>query len=168
MFEDNFKDYFESAPQPEEQPAKKVESLEEGQEREIEESTIERKHSRKRLILVCAVLVAVLAAAGWFWATYLHPYKIAQNTGRLVEMSCQGVIFKTYEGKMISEKFIADTLHYYQSDFLFTVKNDSVASQVKALCGSGKKVTLNYEEYKGRLPWRGETKCFVTSVEVDK
>ena len=120
------------------------------------------------MILVCAVLVAVLAVAGWFWATYLHPYKIAQNTGRLVEMSCQGVIFKTYEGKMISEKFIADTLHYYQSDFLFTVKNDSVASQVKALCGSGKKVTLNYEEYNGRLPWRGETKCFVTSVEVDK
>lgn len=167
MFDDDFKDYFESAPQPE-KPAVKVETPEERQEREIEESTIERKHNRKRMVLVCSVLLLVLAACGWFWMTFLHPYKIAQNSGRLVEMACQGVVFKTYEGKMISEKFITDTLHYYQSDFLFTVRDDSVASRIKALCGSGKKVTLGYEEYKKQLPWRGETNCVVTSVEVDE
>ena len=68
---------------------------------------------------------------------------------------------------MVSEKFISDTVHIYTSDFKFTIKDDSLARLANTLKGTGRRVTVTYQEYNGKLPWRGETKIIATGIALD-
>ena len=68
---------------------------------------------------------------------------------------------------MMSEKILPDTTRRYYSDFFFTIKDDSVAKNVMRSAGTGQRVRLSYIEYKGRLPWRGQTKIIVTDIRPD-
>jgi hypothetical protein len=163
--DDNFNDYFEEEGVPEEKP--QVETPEQREEREIKEATIERRHNKMRITLLSIIAFIVLVVVGWVWLRYFHSFRESQETGRIMEVANEGTIFKTYEGKMISEKYIADTIHVYQSDFDFTIDDDSVARQLMKLSGTGRKVTLSYREYHGTLPWRGNTSKIVTKVEED-
>ena len=68
---------------------------------------------------------------------------------------------------MLSRKFIEDTVLVYQSDFFFSIVSDSVASEAKRWESNGRRVVLTYEEYKGVVPWRGDTRRIVTKIEMD-
>ena len=46
------------------------------------------------------------------------------------------------------------------------MKDDAVAAQVTNAVKSGQRVTLHYEEKIIRLPWNGDTKYYITSVEL--
>ena len=139
--DDNFDDYFmsDNEPAPE---APHVETAQEREDREIEESTIRRRHNSLRIVL--------LTEKGW-----------------IMHVSNQGTVFKTYEGEMLSRKFIEDTVLVYQSDFFFSIVSDSVASEAKRWESNGRRVVLTYEEYKGVVPWRGDTRRIVTKIEMD-
>ncbi len=167
LMDDNFNDYFEPENVPDDKP--KEETPEQREEREIKESTIDRTRGfKRRMFLWC--LVAVLFGFLFYtvWSRYFHPYKTdCQERGVIMDVANEGTLVKTYECSMISERYISDTVHIYNSNFDFTIKNDSLAREANALKGTGRRVTVYYYEYKGRVPWRGETKRFATRIVPD-
>src|SRR5690606_11341460 len=75
----------------------------------------------------------------------------------------KGVVFKTYEGKLIQSGFRADKPGGLQSNqFDFSVVDEEIAKQL--MVASGKMVQLHYKEYFGKLPWRGYTNFIVDSI----
>jgi len=165
--DDKFKDYFtEEAPE-ESQPESREETAQEREDREIKEATIERRGRSMRLALLL-IIVAMLAWLGWWvWQYYFHPYRQSQEKGWIMKVSNEGTLFKTFEGEMISESYVEDTILAMQSDFMFTITSDSLAREAMRWQGNGQRVILTYDEYKGRVLWRGNTRRMVVSIERD-
>ena len=84
-----------------------------------------------------------------------------------MKVSNEGTVFKTYEGEMISESYVEDTLLAMKSDFAFSIPTDSLARDAMRWAADGKRVVLTYDEYKGKVLWRGDSKRVVTSIEPD-
>ncbi len=85
------------------------------------------------------------------------------KSGELNYIVYKGVLFKTYEGKIIQSGFRADKPGGLQSNqFDFSVVNKEVAQRL--MLESGKHVQLRYKEYNGTLPWRGFTRYIVDSI----
>lgn len=163
ILDDNFNDYFEPENTPDEKPKK--ETPEEREERELKEVTIDRRRNKKRIFLITLIVVLAGVLIFTVWSRYFHPYAVnSQAVGRITEVNNQGVLFKTYEGHMVSEKRITQNI-VYNPDFDFTIQNDTVAQFARKLAGRGHKVRLYYNQYRGHLPWRGETSIIVTRIE---
>ena len=93
-----------------------------------------------------------------FWRFY---FELAQGTqaGNLNIFQKKGVIFKTYEGKIILSGFKANV---QSNEFSFSVVNESVAEQLLKV--SGREVNIHYIQYFGSLPWRGMQNYIVDSI----
>jgi len=164
---DEFQDYFTEEAPDEGQQEQHVETPQEREEREIKEATIERRGNSLRITMVL-IIIAMAAFLGWWvWQYYFHPYRISQEKGWIMKVNNEGTLFKTYEGEMISEKYIEDTLVAMHSDFTFTIPTDSLARDAMRWAGNGQRVILTYNEYKGRVLWRGNTTRVVVSIERD-
>lgn len=147
----------------------KIETPEEKEEKEIANDTIKRGYNRVRASLYTLAAVVIIGLFSWLWIRYYHPYTSkALQTGRIMELKLQGLIFNTYEGKMISEKYVDYPDKWLEFDFPFSVVNDSIAVRLMNLQGTGTKVRLTYEEYQGTLPWRGNSHRIVTGYEIIK
>jgi len=165
---DEFEDYFTQDPTPDEsQPQAHQETAQEREDREIKESTIERRSNSLRILLIVIIIAMVAFLGWWIWQYYFHPYLQSQEKGWIMRVTNEGTLFKTYEGEMISEKYIEDTLLAMHSDFYFSIGSDSVAREAMRWASNGQRVILTYNQYKGRLPWRGNAKCVVVSIERD-
>ena len=165
--DDNFNDYFTDENVPEEQPQIYQETPQEREEREIKEATIERRGNSVKLLLAL-IIVAMAAFLGWWvWQYYFHPYRISQEKGWIMKVSNEGSLFKTIEGEMISEAYIEDTIAAMHSDFKFSIPSDSLARDAMRWAGDGKRIVLSYNEYKGKVLWRGNSKHIVTKIEPD-
>ena len=165
--DDNFNDYFTDENVPEEQPQIYQETPQEREEREIKEATIERRGNSVKLLLAL-IIVAMAAFLGWWvWQYYFHPYRISQEKGWIMKVSNEGSLFKTIEGEMISEGYIEDTIAAMHSDFKFSIPSDSLARDARRWAGDGKRIVLSYNEYKGTVLWRGNSKHIVTKIEPD-
>ena len=171
----NFKDKYDFFDDDEEMqdfqdiPEKKVivETPEEKEEKEIANDTIRRGYNRLRLILYSIVAILGICFATWLWIRYFHPYTAeAQETGRIMQLKVQGVLFNTYEGILLSEKYVDFPEKWLEYDFPFSVVNDSIARKIMSLQGTGIKVRLTYEEYQGTLPWRGNSHRIITGYEI--
>ena len=158
LFDDDFNDNFteKRTERPQPAPPSPEELRRQREEKELKETVIERHTGKLRAALVGLVALAVIAVGVMLWLRYFHPYKISQERGVIMEMSSKGVV-KTFEGQMMSERLI---------DFPFSVTNDSVAAQAARLAGTGRMVTVHYEEYKGTVLWRGETNRIVTAIDA--
>ena len=78
-------------------------------------------------------------------------------------MVYKGLVFKTYEGKLIQSGFRSKAAGTIQSyEFEFSVENPELAE--KLMLQSGRTLELHYKEYFGALPWRGFTKFIVDSI----
>lgn len=142
------------------------ETPEERENREIEQDTIIRGYNRMRIILYSIAAAVVIGVLGWLWLRYFSPYTTeATETGCVMEMKCQGLIFKTYEGDLLSKKYIQRPDDWLEYHFPFSVANDSLARQIMQIKGTGKMVTLHYEEYKGIVFWRGNSHRIITAIE---
>lgn len=145
----------------------KVDPEKEKEERELESDTIVRGYNRLRLTLYSIAALIVITLFTWLWFRYFSPYTIeAVESGRIMEMKCQGRLFKTYEGLLLSEKYVDYPDKWLECDFPFSVANDSIARVIMRLKGSGKRVNLTYEEYQGTVFWRGDSHRIITGVEV--
>ena len=103
---------------------------------------------RKHWVLITITIAAVLAAAAYFRFFYVV-YK--------------GVLFKTYEGKLIQTGIRSKAAGSIQSyEFEFSVENEALAREL--MLQGGKTLELHYKEYFGALPWRGFTKFVVDSI----
>jgi hypothetical protein len=83
---------------------------------------------------------------------FLSPYQIGIKSGILKDIVNRGYIFKTYEGELQTS---TDTLN-------FSVDKSSLADSLMHY--QGKYITIQYEQFKGSLPWRGESKMIVTTL----
>ena len=164
--DDNFNDYF-TDDAPEEQPQVHQETEQEREEREIKEATIERRGNSIKMLLMLIIAAMALFLGWWVWQYYFHPYRVSQEKGWIMKVSNEGTVFKTVEGEMISEGYIEDTIAALHSDFLFSIPSDSLAREAMRWAGNGKRVILSYEEYKGTVMWRGNSRHVVTNIEPD-
>ena len=165
--DDNFNDYFTDENVPEEQPQVYQESEQEREEREIKEATIERRGNSVKLLLALIIIAMALFLGWWIWQYYFHPYRVSQEKGWIMKVSNEGTLFKTYEAEMISEGYIEDTLVALHTDFTFSIPTDSLARDAMRWAGNGKRVVMTYNEYKGTVLWRGNSKHVVTKIEPD-
>lgn len=124
------------------------------------------KSSRARVILwwtICIVTVVLVAA---FWIRYFNPYSVgAQERGYVNHLECRGFIFKTWEGDLLVSNALADSIRPYMRDFDFSVENNSVADDLMRYKHSAQEVVVTFKRYLGILPWRGEHKYIITSVQ---
>lgn len=87
------------------------------------------------------------------------------KSGELNYVVYKGVVFKTYEGKLIQSGIRSKTAGSVQSyEFEFSVDDKELAREL--MLQSGKTLELHYKEYFGALPWRGFTKFIVDSIIV--
>ena len=165
--DDNFNDYFTDENVPEEKPQVYQETEQEREEREIKEATIERRGASVKMLLALIIVAMALFLGWWVWQYYFHPYRVSQQKGWIMNVSNEGPVFKTYEGEMISDSYVEDTLLAMHSDFKFSIPTDSLARDAMRWAGDGKRVVLTYKEYKGSVLWRGNSKHVVTKIERD-
>lgn len=110
-----------------------------------------------------APLVIVLLIASYFTVALWWNYSAGERAGWVQKLSSKGWLCKTWEGELALVSLPGAS----PEKFLFTIRDDRTAEQVKAVMGQ--RVSLHYEEKVG-LPTTcfGETRHYVTSVTVQK
>lgn len=118
-----------------------------------------RKSKAKRYI----ILFLIVALGVFVFVRYYFVFGTGVKSGELNYLVNKGVVFKTYEGKLIQTGFRADKPEGFQSNqFEFSVANKALAEEL--MLASGKNVQLHYKEYFGAIPWRGFTKFIVDEI----
>lgn len=112
-----------------------------------------------RKVLVGVIVGAVLLLGLYFAGVYYINYSEGYRAGELVKISHKGVVFKTWEGKL--SQGISDELQF---EFSVEEKKTAVIEALKDY--QGKKVKVTYIERFGTFPWMGDTKYYVTKVEL--
>ena len=116
---------------------------------------------RKHWVLITITIAAVLAAAVYF--RFFFVFGEGVKSGELNYVVYKGVLFKTYEGKLIQTGIRSKAAGSIQSyEFEFSVENEALAREL--MLQGGKTLELHYKEYFGALPWRGFTKFVVDSI----
>ncbi|KAA9355099.1 hypothetical protein [Larkinella humicola] len=111
-------------------------------------------------------LIILLLIFGVFYYLTAWSYSDGERAGTISKYSRRGYVFKTWEGVLNVGGFSGETGSLTPQYFDFSVKDDSVAQQINQAVKTGERVTLHYEEKLVKLPWNGETKYFVTGVEI--
>ena len=112
---------------------------------------------------IIALLVLILAGVGAFYFRFYFVFGEGVKSGELNYVVRKGLLFKTYEGKLIQAGIRSQAAGSIQSyEFEFSVENAELAE--KLMLHGGKTIELHYKEYFGRLPWRGFTKFIVDSI----
>lgn len=109
-------------------------------------------------------IVLIILVIGGGIAYFYFPYANSSvKAGQLNYVMHKGIIFKTYEGKLIQTGIKTGTTGGLQSnEFEFSIENKELAKQLMNL--TGQNVKLHYKEYFGALPWRGYTRFIVDSI----
>ncbi|MFN3875668.1 MAG: hypothetical protein ACK4L7_07135 [Flavobacteriales bacterium] len=115
---------------------------------------------RKHLWKAFAVVLISLAIGVYF--RYWWVFGTGVKAGELNYVVHKGVLFKTYEGKMIQTGIRSQAGTLQSLEFLFSVDDPAVAQQLMA--NSGKQFNLHYREYLAALPWRGHSRYVVDSI----
>ena len=109
------------------------------------------------------VVLLVVAAAVFVYFRFYFVFGEGVKSGELNYVVYKGVVFKTYEGKLIQSGIRSKAAGSIQSyEFEFSVEDPELAREL--MLQGGKTVELHYKEYFGALPWRGFTKFIVDSI----
>lgn len=115
---------------------------------------------RKHLWKVVVILVLVLGVAGY--VRYYWVFGTGVKSGELNYVVHKGVLFKTYEGKMIQTGIRSQQGSFESLEFLFSIDDATIADEL--MVHSGNQFNLHYREYLAALPWRGHSKFVVDSI----
>ncbi len=124
-----------------------------------------KKLSVKAKIITIASLTVAIALALFIFFRFCFVYSSGVNAGDINYFQRQGVVFKTYEGKMIQSGFRSageGTSSLRSNEFKFSVTDKAVADTLMRC--SGKHVELRWKRYMGTLPWRGKSQYIVYEV----
>jgi len=115
-------------------------------------------------IIGSLILIILLVGAGLFWFKFYFVFGDGVKAGELNQIVHKGIIFKTYEGRVIQSglKGSKGSAAIESNTFEFSVEDKEVAD--KLMRCSGKTVELHYKEYKGAIPWRGMQKYIVDEI----
>ncbi len=107
--------------------------------------------------------VLLLAFALFCYFRFWFVFGEGVKSGELNYVVRKGVLFKTYEGKLIQSGIRSKTAGAVGSyEFEFSVVDRALAERLMVL--GGRTLELHYKEYFGALPWRGFTKFVVDSI----
>jgi hypothetical protein len=95
-------------------------------------------------------------------------YSEGKRGGFVVKLSNKGYVFKTHEGVLNVGGLYegGGTLNATQWDFSVGSDNKEGIEKLEEAIKIGRRVSLTYEEKFFILPWNGDTKYFVTEVEL--
>ena len=122
--------------------------------------------SRKSKILTTIILIVVVGLGLFIYFHFFFVYSRGVNAGNINYFQQEGILFKTYEGKMIQTGFktnaggVNTTLR--SNEFKFSVTDKTIADTLMRC--SGKDVELRWKRFMGTLPWRGNSQYVVTEV----
>jgi len=121
---------------------------------------------RKTIIWILAVVLIIGAA----WTTFLYygTYSEGVRAGTVIKLSRKGVVFKTWEGQLNIQSFGAvNSSNSLSETFSFSIENDQekIINDLQEVSLSGERVNLHYIERYRALPWRGNTRYFITKIE---
>lgn len=110
------------------------------------------------------VLILLILGLGVFVGIrYYYPYGEGVKSGQLNFVVYKGIVFKTYEGKLIQSGFWSNQPGGIQSnEFEFSIADPEIAETL--MRAGGKIVDLHYKEYFGALPWRGYSRYIVDGI----
>jgi hypothetical protein len=109
--------------------------------------------------------VGILLGITVLFGIYFRYYWVfgeGAKAGELNYLVYKGLLFKTYEGKLIQAGLKGQSGSMQSNEFIFSVENEEVARTLMA--NSGRLYNLHYLEYKGALPWRGMSVYVVDSI----
>ncbi|CAG5009643.1 hypothetical protein DYBT9275_04541 [Dyadobacter sp. CECT 9275] len=119
---------------------------------------------RKWLILFIflAIIFGIL-----YYITFGY-YSEGKRGGYVNKISKKGYLFKTFEGELrIGGIYEGDgTMNASEWSFSVSNSNKEAIANLEEAIKNGSRVSLTYEEKFFTLPWNGDTKYFVTKVEV--
>lgn len=123
----------------------------------------EKKGSKLKSFFGWLIVVALLIISVIIYWKYYFVFGEGVKSGYLNYAVKKGNLFKTYEGKLIQEGFGGGRTGVITSnEFIFSVESDSIYHILET--NSGKFFDLHYKEYKGALPWRGNTVYIVDKI----
>ncbi len=108
-------------------------------------------------ILPVVVSLAIIALAAFIYFRFYFVYAEGIKAGELSYVVRQGIIFKTYEGKLIQQ-----SNGKQPQEFDFSVQDEALARHL--MLKGGQTVELHYKEYFSPLWWRGNSKFIVDSI----
>ena len=114
----------------------------------------------------CLITVLIIAIIGGFaYWNFFYTYSDGNRSGLLQKFSRRGNVFKTYEGELVLSSLINNNTSTLSAEkFFFSVADEAVAQKLMGM--EGQRVLVHYEEKKGTLFWRGDSKYIVDSVRV--
>lgn len=120
--------------------------------------TISRK---TKLVITAVVIIPVVVLGLYTWAVISWTYSTGERAGYVQKFSKKGWLCKTWEGELAMVA-LPGTL---SEKFLFTVRDDSVATLING--SLGKRVAVTYRQHVG-VPTTcfGDTEYYVTDVKV--
>ena len=119
----------------------------------------------KAKVVIWISTILVLAFAGFVFFKWFFVYSEGVNDGDINYFQKEGIVFKTYEGKLILTGVTTTSEGRLKSNELkFSVKDPRIAEQI--FNSTTNPVKLGWKGYLGTLPWRGKSRCIVDSVYV--
>lgn len=127
----------------------------------MDDLTPKKKKSRKGLRWFLGILIVALGI--FVYVRYYYVFSTGIESGELNDLVYKGVIFKTYEGRLIQSGFRDEKPDGVQSNqFDFSVVDEEIAKRL--MIAGEKMVQLHYKEYFAAVPWRGQTRFIVDSI----
>lgn len=109
------------------------------------------------------LMTIVVVVAAFVYFRFYFVFGEGVKSGELNYVVYKGLVFKTYEGKIIQSGLRSKAAGSIQSyEFEFSVEDEALAREL--MLRSGETLELHYREYFGALPWRGFTKFVVDSI----
>lgn len=115
-----------------------------------------------RYLLRVLLAVIILGGAYLYWH-YYNVFGDGVKSGILKNVVRKGQVFKTFEGELIQAGIKGAVGGGAQSNnFVFSIESKRIYDSLAM--HSGKRFDLHYKEYRGALPWRGNTVYIVDSI----
>jgi hypothetical protein len=107
-------------------------------------------------------LILFISLAIFIYVRFFFVFSEGVKAGELNYFEKKGILFKTYEGRLVQAGFQSPTAGALQSnEFRFSTVG-GVSTQLER--ASGKFIEVRYKEYFGALPWRGASNYVVFEV----
>lgn len=122
--------------------------------------------SRRRIYVIAAAGVAVVAAV-WILCVWMFGTVAEEQVsyGYVDDVELRGSVIKTYEGRLIPYKAIHDTTRLYEEDFILSLP-DREGKILQTFRDSGKPVKITYRTYRSVMPWRGESRRVAVKIDT--
>ncbi|MDI6787995.1 MAG: 6-phosphogluconate dehydrogenase [Planctomycetota bacterium] len=115
-------------------------------------------------LIISAIMGLSIFLFGKFGGGFYEGYSEGERIGTLVKFSHKGIIWKTYEGELLTGVSIGSETAP-QNSFRFSVTNKELIEQIKS--NIGKKVKVKYTEFLIMPVQIGSSDYLITDVKIE-